>query len=163
FVEQLDGETGTDPQAVHYLEQVMARFDFDGRWALLTSGGTEPTAMTRDRLRKAADQADLVLNISGKLSDPDVLERVGVRAYLDLAPVLGQIWQAGETVARGFGAHTHFVSVADAIGSPGCPIPDCGRQWLPTLPPVVLEEWPLATELERRRATTVGHWRSYGS
>jgi glycosyltransferase involved in cell wall biosynthesis len=63
----------------------------------------------------------------------------------------------------GFDAHTHFVSVADAIGNPDCPIPDCGRDWLPTLPPVVLNEWPVATELERRRATTVGHWRSYGS
>ena len=35
---------------------------------------------------------------------------------------------------------------------PSCPIPDCGREWLPTLPPVVLEQWPVADALERRRA-----------
>jgi len=60
-------------------------------------------------------------------------------------------------------AHTHFVSVADAIGRPDCPIPDCGREWLATLPPVVLSEWPVASGLERRALTTVGHWRSYGA
>jgi hypothetical protein len=60
-------------------------------------------------------------------------------------------------------AHTDFVSVADAIGTPGSPIPDCGRDWIPTLPPVVLAEWPPAEHLERRALTTVGHWRSYGS
>jgi glycosyltransferase involved in cell wall biosynthesis len=27
----------------------------------------------------------------------------------------------------------------------------------------VLDEWPVATAVERHRATTVGHWRSYGS
>ena len=63
----------------------------------------------------------------------------------------------------GFDAHTHFVSVADAIGSAGCPIPDCGHSWIPTLPPVVLEQWPVAHHVETEAATTVGHWRSYGS
>ena len=43
-----------------------------------------------------------------------------------------------------FGAHTDFVTVADAIGQTGCPIPTCGREWFPTLPPVVLDEWPVA-------------------
>jgi hypothetical protein len=42
-------------------------------------------------------------------------------------------------------------------------IPGCDRDWLPTLPPVVLEQWPVADGLEHRAITTVGHWRSYGS
>jgi glycosyltransferase involved in cell wall biosynthesis len=61
------------------------------------------------------------------------------------------------------GGHTHFVTVADAIGEPTNSIPTCGRKWLPTLPPVVLDEWPVATGPTRNALTTVGHWRSYGS
>ena len=161
FVEQLDGPP--EPNAARYCEQVMQRFGLADRWALLPGAGEEPIGMPRERLVGAAGEADLLLNLSGKITDADVLERVPVRAYVDLDPAFAQLWHAAEGVDMGFDAHTHFVSVADAIGLPDCPIPTCGRDWLPTLPPVVLEEWPLATEVERNRATTVGHWRSYGS
>ena len=163
FVEQLEGGDRVPPDAARYCGQVMAQFGLDDRWALLPSAGAQPAGMSRERLREAADEADLLLNLSGKLSDPDVFERVPVRAYVDLDPVFVQLWQAAEGVDMGFDAHTHFVSVADTIGEPGSPIPACGREWLPTLPPVVLHEWPIADGIERRRATTVGHWRSYGS
>jgi hypothetical protein len=162
FVEQLDGE-GTQEDGARYCAEVMKRFGLADRWALLSAAGAPPTGMSRDRLREAAQEADLLLNHSGKLTDPDVLDRVPVRAYIDLDPVFVQLWQAAEGVDMGFDAHTHFVSVADAIGAPGSPIPACGRDWLTTLPPVVLDEWPVADGIERRRATTVGHWRSYGS
>ena len=58
-----------------------------------------------------------------------------MRAYLDLDPAFTQLWHAAEGVDMRFDAHTHFVTVADAIGAPGSPIPDCGRDWIPTLPP----------------------------
>jgi hypothetical protein len=163
FVEQLDDPEGPQQDASRYCEQVMKRFGLEDRWAVLPAAGAEPTGMRRERLRDAAGEAEVLLNLSGKLTDPDVLERVPVRAYMDLDPVFAQLWQAAEGVDMGFDAHTHFVSVADAIGQPGSKIPACGRDWLPTLPPVVLDEWPVATEIDRRRATTVGHWRSYGS
>ena len=161
FVEQL--ESSPEPSASRYCEQVMERFGLADRWALLPGAGEEPIGMPRKRLLDAAGESGLLLNLSGKLSDEDVLEQVPVRAYVDLDPAFAQLWQAAEGVDMGFDAHTHFVSVADAIGRGNSPIPDCGRDWLPTLPPVVLDEWPFATEIERHRATTVGHWRSYGS
>jgi hypothetical protein len=161
FVEPADGPPV--PDAARYCAQVMERFGLDGHWGLVPADGDEPVGMSRDRLRAVAREADLLLNISGGLSDADVLDQVPVRVYLDLDPAFAQLWQAAEGVDMGFDAHTDFVTVADAIGRPGCPIPTCERDWLPTLPPVVLEEWPVATALERHRATTVGHWRSYGS
>jgi hypothetical protein len=162
FVEPLD-DPGPGADATRYCEQVMERFGLEGRWALVPAAGGEPIGMSRRRLRDAAREAEVLLNISGMLTDPDVLDQVPVRAYLDLDPAFAQLWEASEGVDMGFDAHTDFVSVADAIGRPGCPIPTCGRDWLPTLPPVVLDEWPVATAIERNRATTVGHWRSYGS
>ena len=86
-----------------------------------------------------------------------------MRAYLDLDPVFTQLWNESDGVDMRFDAHTDFVTVSDSVGSPGGPIPGCGRTWMPTLPPVVLEEWPVAAETGSRAATTVGHWRSYGS
>jgi hypothetical protein len=161
FVEQL--ESSPEPSASRYCEQAMEHFGLADRWALLPGAGEEPIGMPRKRLLNAAGEAELLLNLSGKLTDADVLGRIPVRTYMDLDPAFAQLWQATEGVDMGFDAHTDFVSVADAIGRPDSRIPDCGHNWLPTLPPVVLDEWPVASKVERHRATTVGHWRSYGS
>jgi hypothetical protein len=64
----------------------------------------------------------------------------------------------------GLDLHTHFVTVGGLVGTDGCAVPTCGREWLHTLPPVALEDWPVTREAPRRDAfTSVGHWRSYGS
>jgi hypothetical protein len=163
FVEPVaDGEAPPEA-AVRYVRDVMEGFGLGRRWALTPTDGGEPIGMSRAELRAAARDADVLLNVAGMLRDPDVLEAVHVRVYLDLDPAFTQLWHATEGVDMCFDAHTQFVSIADAIGEPGCPIPSCGREWLPTLPPVVLAEWPVANRLERRAATTIGHWRSYGS
>lgn len=160
FVEQLER---LDGDAVRYCEEVMRRFGLEERWALVSSAnGRDPVGLSRRALQAAADDAEVLLNLCGTLGDEDLLERIPVRAYLDLDPAFLQLWHAVEGVDMNLDAHTHFVTVADAIGRPGCPIPTCGRDWLPTLPPVVLSEWPPAARLEWQAGTTVGHWRSYG-
>jgi hypothetical protein len=162
FLIEPAGDGALTPDAARYAREVMARFGLDGRWALVPDRA-EPAGMTHSEVRAAALDADVLLNVAGMLSDPDLLEAIPVRAYLDLDPAFTQLWHAADGVDMRLDAHTHFASVADAIGEPGCPIPDCGREWIATLPPVVLEHWPPAERLERRALTTVGHWRSYGS
>jgi hypothetical protein len=161
FVEPVRDDTVSDASA-RYCCRVMGEFGFEGRWALVPEGGAS-VGMSRSQLRGVADEAELLLNVSGMLTDVDVLERVPVRAFLDLDPAFVQLWHAAEGVDMGLDAHTHFVTIADSIGRPGSPIPDCGREWLPTLPPVVLDAWPFAAKGPSRDVTTVGHWRSYGS
>jgi hypothetical protein len=62
-----------------------------------------------------------------------------------------------------FEGHTHFMTVGQAIGAPGCQVPTCDREWLPTVPPVVLSYWPKAKRVTHNALTTVGNWRAYGS
>jgi hypothetical protein len=162
FMEPIDRPEVLSSDAPRYCEQVMGRFGFEDRWALIPPQG-DPIGMRREQVGSAAREAELLLNVAGMLSDAEVLEQIPVRAYVDLDPVFTQLWHANEGVDMRLDAHTHFVTIADAIGRPGSTIPSCGRDWLPTLPPVVLEEWPVATRLEHHAITTVGHWRSYGS
>jgi len=135
----------------------------DGRGALLGIGSEDTVGLSYSDLTRLAAEADLVLNISGMLRDERLLESIPIRVFLDLDPGFNQVWHAtGEDM--GFGFHTHFVTVGQGLGSDDCPIPTCGRSWIPTLPPVALDHWPFATEPPSRDAfTTVGHWRSYGS
>ena len=146
-------------ERVTWCREVMARHGLAGAWCLVADDGTT-AGLTRPELDELAGRADVLLNVAGMLTDASVLDRVPVRAYLDLDPAFVQLWQAVDGVDMRFDAHTHFVTVADAVGRT---IPDCGRSWLTTLPPVVLEAWSPATALEHPGLTTVANWRSYGS
>jgi hypothetical protein len=135
----------------------------EGRAALLAQGTESTVGLSYAELTRFADQADLLLNISGMLRDERLLAPIPVRAFLDLDPGFNQVWQAsGEDM--GMDLHTHWVSVGQLVGAAGNPIPTCGHEWIATLPPVALDHWPVASEPPARDAfTTVGHWRSYGS
>jgi hypothetical protein len=134
----------------------------DGAAALLAPGD-QTLGLPYGEILSFAREADLLLNISGMLRDERLLEEIPVRAFVDLDPGFNQVWQA-QGIDMGLDLHTHFVTVGGLVGTDGCAVPTCGRDWVHTLPPVVLEDWPVALEAPRRDAfTSVGHWRSYGS
>jgi hypothetical protein len=98
---------------------------------------------------------DLLLNISGMLRDDRILDHTPIRVYLDLDPVFNQLWHA-EGVDVGLDGHTHYVTV-------GRSVPATGHDWIHTLPPVVLDRWPVAERVEVDAFTTVANFRGYGS
>lgn len=135
-----------------------------GPHAALVDRSTGATAGTaRTDLLRAVSGADLLLNISGTLTDEDLLDRVQRRAFVDLDPAFTQLWDAAEGVDMGLHRHDRFVTIGRAIGTPACTVPTCGRSWLTIPQPIVLEHWPLADAVLHDGLTTVGHWRAYGS
>jgi hypothetical protein len=133
-----------------------------GHAALLGTGSTDTAGLPYRELARFASEADLLINISGMLEDERLLEPIPVRVFLDLDPGFVQAWHVTGEDMR-LDRHTHWVSIGQQIGRPGCPIPTCGKDWIPTLPPVALDHWPLAAAPPGDAFTTIGHWRSYGS
>jgi len=146
-----------------YFRQVVHDFDFEARAALLLAGTQETEGRSYDSLRALAARADLLINISGMLTDPALIESIPVRVYLDLDPGFNQLWQAAEGLNVGFDGHTHFVTIGPALEEADCAIPTCGRRWIASRQPVVLSEWPPAARLAHDAFTTVANWRGYGS
>jgi hypothetical protein len=153
-------ELGDDTAA--YFGHVVGEFGLEGRAALLGAGGVT-VGLPYTALRTAAESADLLVNVSGLLRDPALTEPISTRVYLDLDPAFTPLWQAAEAIDMGVGRHTHHVTVGTGLGRDGCAIPTCGFDWIPTLPPVVLEHWPVADAVTHDAFTTVGNWRAYGS
>ena len=169
FVEQCaqsdlepEGEQLRSSRNAAYFTQVMADHGLETRSALLVAGSEETVGVPYPRLLETAGDADLLVNISGILTDERITSPIPVRAYLDLDPAFNQFWHASGIDMR-FGNHTHFVTVGQALGSPECPVPTCGYEWIPTVPPVVLDRWPRAEQISQDAFTTVGNWRAYGS
>jgi hypothetical protein len=154
--------TAPSRDAVEYFGDVVRAFGLEGRAALLDRAGRRSIGMARADVTRLVAGADLLLNLSGRLRVEELDGAPPVRVFVDLDPAFTQLWQASG-VDVGLAGHTHHATVGWGIGRPGSPVPNCGVDWVHTLPPVVLERWPVAREVVHDALTTVGHWRSYGS
>lgn len=144
-----------------YFKQVTARFGLADCGALLSERQT--IGIAYDYLLAIARRADLLINISGMLTDAALVDHIPRRVYLDLDPAFNQLWHDVQKIDMRFDGHTHFATIGLAIGAPGCPVPSCGHEWIKTFQPIVLEHWPFADGIVHNALTTVGHWRGYGS
>jgi hypothetical protein len=150
-------------RSVRYFVTLVDRFGLEGSAALLDPETGSTFGIGRERLRSFAAGADVLLNISGVLEDEDLVKDIPIRAFVDLDPGFTQLWSEAEGIDMGFDRHNRFVTIGGRIGSEGCTIPTCGRDWITTLQPLVISEWPVAEDVEQDALTTVGHWRAYGS
>jgi len=146
-----------------YFREVMAAFGLETSSALLLAGTHETAGLPYNRLVELSGQADVLINISGMLTDENLVGNVPTRVYLDLDPAFNQLWQAVEGIDMRFAGHTHWVTVGLAIGHPDCPVPTCALPWITTVQPIVLSHWPVAGRVTYNVLTTVANWRGYGS
>ena len=170
FVEPMKASAQRPPRVplpasenVAYFREVTRQFGIQRSSALLIEGGKETVGMAYDDILRFAKRADVLINVSGMLTDPALLDAIPCRAYLDLDPAFIQVWQHTYGIDMRFAAHTHFVTIGQRLGLNDCPVPTCGRNWLKTQQPVVLDEWPWTEPRESADLTTIGNWRGYGS
>ncbi|HLV01423.1 MAG TPA: hypothetical protein VKZ59_09160 [Acidobacteriota bacterium] len=146
-----------------YFREVNRDFGLFGKSALLLTGTKETVGLRYEALRLLVSRADLLLNVSGALRDDSLLEKIPLRAYLDLHPGFTQLWAEEQGVDTHFKGHNRFVTVGGSIGQADCTVPLCGKTWIPTLQPVVLSRWSVSEDIHHDSYTTVGNWRSNGS
>jgi hypothetical protein len=146
-----------------FFRQVAADFGLERSAALVIAGTDETAGLTYAELREVARRANLLINISGMLTDQELIGNIACRVYLDLDPAFNQLWHAVQGIEMRFAGHTHFVTIGRAIGEPDCPVPTCSLSWIKTMQPILLEHWPVAGRIVYDGLTTVGNWRGYGS
>jgi hypothetical protein len=147
--------------ALRWLHDVFDPFGLGDDIAVLTDGGTVLEGPPRgDLLARVRDSAGLI-DVMGFCDDHEVLAAAPVRVGLDIDPGFGQIW-AADGLADPFAHHDRLLTVGLNVGRAGCGVPDLGREWIATLPPVVLEHWPDLGP-GAGPVTSVGAWRGpYG-
>ena len=164
FVEMLDTHGGAlaATASARYFTRTMLDFGFAERAALLAHNTRQTVGLAYTDLVRVSRQADVLVNLSGKLTDPELIGPIPIRIYVDLDPGFTQVWQT-QSIYLGFAQHTHFVTVGLSVGLPGCHVPTCDVQWLTSLQPVVLDCWPQDGLVTRDAFTSVANWRGYGS
>ncbi|MBT8397456.1 MAG: hypothetical protein HKO65_16520 [Gemmatimonadetes bacterium] len=158
FLDRLDPDPGPGRalQVQRFLE-AMEFFGLEDSFSLDLGPDEPPVGLARREVLERTASSDFLLNIMGYLQDELVLEKARKRVFLDIDPGFGQMWhELG--LCDLFSDHDAFVTVGNNLGEPDCRIPTCGRQWIPTLPPVVLSLWPFH-RTRGRAFTSVGSWR----
>jgi hypothetical protein len=156
LAEQIDR---ADPTSRTWFEAVVKQFGLTDAACLIHGEGSETTGLPFEDLVARAEDASVLVNLSGHLTLPAVFDAVGLRLYVDLDPGYTQLWaEAGLAGAR-LDGHDRFATVGLNIGGEGCSLPTAGRSWIPTLPPVLLGEWPVGGDAGTA-FTTVSSWRN---
>jgi hypothetical protein len=124
--------------------EIMRQFELTGHCCQVYNGGEATTGLSRQAMRDFAADAELLIDISGHVTTEIILDAVRRRAYLDQDPVFTQLWRAEYGKSLNLDRYDVFFTVGLNIGTPFSPIPDCGIDWHPTLPPVVPDLWPNA-------------------
>jgi hypothetical protein len=153
-----------DPGSQRYFEEVVGAFGLDQFASLLDARGNAFYGRGADELLEVARAADLLFNISGHLGPGPLRAAPRCRVYVDLDPGFTQAWHADPSVDFTVAGHDRYVTVGQNIGQAGCPVPTAEIEWIPTLPPVLLDAWQPAPAPEPPLTfTTVATWRSgYG-
>jgi hypothetical protein len=170
FVEQIQRETCVDETGrtadfhnsanLSYFRRITEQFGLASRAVLIC--GEEVYGAAWGDLLERAEASMVLINISGHLNLQPLMQRIPVKAYIDLDPGFTQFWHACAKSPRLEG-HDYYFTVGENIGETSCCIPTNGIAWHPTRQPVVLEHWPVCREGNPNRFTTVASWRGpYG-
>lgn len=172
FVEQVASAACTDGRGApapweasenrRFFDRVVADFGLSGSAAVIVDGGRVVHGMSRDEILDRAPSARLLLNVSGHLDWEPLFSRLRNRVYLDIDPGFTQFWQAQGTGGSRLEGHEEYFTVGLNVGAADCRIPTCGIRWRHVVPPVVLDDWPVATATNGSptdRFTTVASWR----
>ena len=133
-----------------------------GRW--IYRAGEQTAGMSAEDFACVCTQADLLICHGVPLAQwrPEYL-LPRRRMFLDVDPGFVQIGLAqgdgllSETVDH---CHTLF-TIGQRIGTEGCVVPTGGREWKKTVPPISLDQWPVADEREPTHFTCVMQWRGH--
>jgi hypothetical protein len=160
FVEQISKALGQFVNLA-YFRAAMGQVGLQETSALICEDGETILGAPLATLSAVSKNA-VLFNIGGHLRCSDIKDTAACRIYYDDDPGYTQFWHAAGHPVPGLGEHDFYFTIGQNIGDADCLIPCNHVLWQHTRPPVVLEEWPVAT-LPFDRFTTVASWRgTYG-
>jgi hypothetical protein len=133
----------------------LERFGLDADVAVVYQDGSTPPVTSGAYLDlDAASQADSFLNL-GYVLAPTVVKRFRRSEFIDIDPGLTQTWNSLGQLEMV--KHDAYFTYGETVGQPGSKIPDCGKHWLYTAPPMFLPAWS-RTVNRSVSYTTVTNW-----
>ena len=160
FMRRADDDASANAAA--FVDQVLGRFGFGDRWAFhaLHDDG-RVYGLSEARLRRLYRSAEVILNLHGGTVPLPEHAETGKLVYVETDPVELQVElyeQRPEALAF-VEPHVAFFTWGLNYGRANCrvPLPD-GIDFVPSPPPVLLDEWSGHRRPAAGPFTTIGNW-----
>ena len=144
-----------------HFEEIMRTYGIWPRCCLIYKNGEATHGLSYTEAVNVAKRCDVLITRSGEIHKaPEIFEQARQRAYFDGNPGNTQVslQQHGEDY-ESLNRYDHLFTLGLNIGKATCPIPTENRQWHPMVRPVVLPMWPMVTNANNKRFTTISTWK----
>lgn len=142
-----------------YVRDCLEPFGFADKWVYRTNALS--AGMSLDHLKAICAKADLVIVRAIPLWDwrPEY-DLPARRIFIDVDPGFTQMNIAGgdQGFATAIRHCERLFTIGQRFGASDCPVPITDYNWLQTLPPVALSEWPVVTGPAARHFTSIMRW-----
>lgn len=141
-----------------YLERIFADYGLPARYCYYSEFEETHYGLSKAELHDLLKRADLLLCVSGVTPIRPERPRPRRIAVIDTDPVFTQLRMRGDPTFLDY--YRQFDAIATfgrLIGTPECPLPTHGIQWIPTNQPIALRHWPVVPNASRA-FTTIGKW-----
>src|SRR5262249_8678328 len=102
LVEPVNQAAFNSPETSNYFCDVTKSFGREQKAALWLAGTRQAVGIPYEFLQQMAARTDLLINISGMLTDTALTDPVPTPVYLDLDPAFNQLWQAVQGIDMHF-------------------------------------------------------------
>ncbi|HEX8339986.1 MAG TPA: hypothetical protein VF624_03665 [Tepidisphaeraceae bacterium] len=154
--------TGTcenDPAyGIAYLKAAFAAAGLPLRYCYRSELLDEYFGLSRSEWHALIKRADLLICVSGVTPWRDEFRQARRTCVIDTDPVFTQLRMRNDADFLTY--YKQFDRVAtfgNLIGTPLCPLPTSGLDWIGTNQPIALEQWPLAKP-RSKTFSTIGKW-----
>jgi hypothetical protein len=141
-----------------YLERTFAHYGLPQRYCYYSQFEDAHYGLSKSELNDLLKRADLLICVSGVTPMRDDRPRPRRTAVIDTDPVFTQLRMMHDSELlnyyRQFDATATFGRL---IGTPHCPLPTHGFNWIATNQPIALRHWPAAAG-GSDAFTTIGKW-----
>lgn len=150
-------------KAAAFIDGVMSRFGFSGRWAYHARFSDDAYyGMSESQVKALYASAALIINLHGGTVPLPEHAATGRLVYLETDPVELQIelHEGRQETIEFLDQHCAFFTFGENYGQPACGLPVSGRfAFLATRQPVVLDFWDTNGFATRDTFTTIANWR----
>jgi hypothetical protein len=145
-----------------YVRDCLEPFGFAAKW--IYRAGEESAGMPQNEFVQACAQADLLIMRAVPLwvwrKEYSLPRR---RIFIDVDPGFTQMNIAGgdKGLAEAIARCEKYFTYGQNIGDSDSTIPTCGFDWLKTVPPVALSEWPMMEKTLGEQFTSIMRWEGF--
>ena len=160
------GYSSKDPlYGMAFAKRLLEPYGLASRWAYYDMFDKAWLGPMSSHVTQTIKDAEMVINLCGSNDLQLGLEQVPLRLLIEQDPVFTQVKHLRDQAKRDNATlHNRFYTYACNWGVKGCSVPNDGIEWQPTVPPVVLADWPTCDDETAPWAgnyTTVMQWQSY--